>query len=239
MEKVPVIIPARAGSKGIKGKNIINFCGRPLIAWSILQARQSKNISNIYVSTDGEEIADIARKYGAVVIKRPSELASDTASSEDALLHAVNEITKTEVFHTLVFLQATSPIRRAFDIDAAVEKFVKEGLDSLFSMTILDDYCLWKRGKNGLESFTYDYKSRGRRQEREPLYLENGSLYVFSKELFIKEKNRLGGNIGMYEMPIECSYEIDTEQDLKICEQIMEAMKLSAVKNTHTKYEED
>ena len=238
MEKVPVIIPARAGSKGINGKNIINFYGKPLIAWSILQARQSKRVSNVYVSTDGEEIADIAEEYGAFIIKRPKELASDTASSEDALLHAINVITKIEEFHAIVFLQATSPLRRAFDIDAAVEKFSAESLDSLFSMTILEDYCLWKKVGNGLESFTYAYRNRGRRQEREPLYLENGSIYIFSKELFVKEKNRLGGNIGMYEMPMECSYEIDTEQDLKICEQIMEAMKLNAIKNTHTKWEE-
>jgi len=221
MKKMPVIIPARAGSKGIVGKNIIDFCGKPLISWSITQALSSKNVSNVYVSTDGEDIAEVSEKYGAKIIWRPEELASDTASSEDAIIHALGEIEKMEEFDATVFLQATSPIRRANDIGDAINTFLDGDYDSLFSMTVLEDYCMWKKEGDIPYSFSYDYQNRGRRQEREPIYLENGSIYVFKKQLFLTERNRLGGRIGMYEMPFECSYEIDSPKDLRLCEYFM------------------
>ena len=235
MKKAPVIIPARAGSKGIIGKNVIDFCGKPLISWSILQAQKCDMVSSVYVSTDGDEIADTAVKYGAKVVKRPAQLASDTASSEEAILHAVKEIEQYEDFDTVIFLQATSPIRRDFDIQAALNQFYTEKCDSLFSMTVLDDYCLWRKENGKVCSFTYDYKNRGRRQEREDFYLENGSIYVFSKQLFLKEHNRLGGRIGMYEMPMACSYEIDTTKDIQLCEHFMKLIVLDAEKNESMK----
>lgn len=220
-KQLPVIIPARAGSKGIIGKNIIDFCGKPLIAWSIEQGLNSKCVSNVYISTDGEDIAKESERYGAKVIWRPSELATDISSSEDAIRHAIAEIEKNEDFDSLIFLQATSPIRRYYDIDMAVDLYYEKSYNSLFSMAILEDYCLWKTEDNRLRSFTYDYRNRGRRQERKPIYLENGSIYVFSKDLFLKENNRLGGSIGMYEMPFNCSYEIDIDEDVKRCEYFM------------------
>ena len=220
----PVIIPARAGSKGIIDKNIIDFCGKPLIAWSIQQAKACELVSDIYVSTDGSRIAEVSEKYGAKVIWRPDELASDTASSEDALAHAIKVIEKSENVESIVFLQATSPVRRKEDILEAIKTFQKGNYDSLFSMTVLEDYCLWREENLGLTSITYDPHNRGRRQDRKPLYLENGSIYIFSKELFFKEKNRLGGRIGMYEMPMECSYEIDSMKDISICEFFMNRM---------------
>ena len=224
MEKMPVIIPARAGSKGIPGKNIIDFCGKPLLAWSILQAKASEEVSNVYVSTDGDEIADVASAYGAKIIRRPAEFAKDSSSSEDALKHGIHEIEKVESFDAIVFLQATSPLRRKFDIESAIQTF-REGIyDSLFSMAILEDYCIWKRDDDILKSVSYDYKKRGRRQDREPLYLENGSIYIFAKEVLKKNNNRLGGKIGMYQMPFEYSYEIDSKSDLAICEYFMKKL---------------
>ena len=224
MKKLPVIIPARAGSKGIIGKNIVTFCERPLISWSIIQALESEHVSGVYVSTDGEDIAAVSEKAGASIIWRPSELASDTSSSEDALRHAIREIENEEEFESLIFLQATSPIRRADDIDKAVEFFLEGGYDSIFSMAVLEDFCMWKRKGDLLFSYSYDYKNRGRRQDREPIYLENGSIYIFKKNMFLEENNRLGGKIGMYEMPFECSYEIDSLKDVKICEFFMKNM---------------
>lgn len=222
MEKeVKAIIPARAGSKGIPNKNIMDFCGKPLIAWSIEQAMQSKYIEGVYVSTDGEEIAEISKKYGAEVIWRPADLASDTASSESALIHAVSEINKKSEISTVMFLQATSPIRLNEDIDNAIDMFFDNSYDSLFSMSVLEDYCIWKKTENELHSLTYDYLKRGRRQERETLFLENGSIYIFKPEILIKCKNRLGGKIGMYEMPFDRSYEIDSMADIEICSYFM------------------
>lgn len=221
---IVAIIPARAGSKGIKDKNIIEFCGRPLLAWSIQQAKNSKQVNSVYVSTDGREIAEVAKKFGAEVIVRPYSISSDYATSESALLHALSEIEKKEEIDAVVFLQATSPLRRQGDIDAAIEKFVRDGLDSLFSVAILDDYCIWEKKNGQLSSLTYDYKNRGRRQEREPYYLENGSIYIFKPDVIKKYNNRLGGKIGMYEMPFSQSFEIDTSRDVYVCKIFMENM---------------
>lgn len=225
MIKAPVIIPARSGSKGIKKKNLIDFCGKPLLAWSIEQALNSRHVSNVYVSTDGSDIAETAVKYGAIVINRPEEISGDTASSESALLHAVAEIEKTEEFDNVIFLQATSPLREKTDIDNAYEIFMQEEYDSLFSMAVMDDYTLWS-GRPGLEmrSISFDYHNRGRRQDREPVYLENGSIYIFKKDLLRKNNNRMGGKIGMYEMPFAHSFEIDSESEIEICEFYMKKM---------------
>ena len=163
----------------------------------------------------------MAERYGAKVIWRPEELATDTATSEDAIIHAVLEVEKKMSVKTVVFLQATSPIREKNDIDNAYNVFMEKNYDSLFSMTKLDDYCLWKYSDDILRSFTYDYKKRGRRQERDPLYLENGSIYIFNAEIVKEFHNRLGGNIGMYEMPFERSYEIDSKNEIAICEYFM------------------
>lgn len=219
IDNIVAIIPARAGSKGIKNKNIIDFCGKPLLAWSVRQALITKEIKNVYISTDGEEIAEIANKYGAKVIWRPDNLSGDSASSESALLHAVSKMPS--VPDTIVFLQATSPVRRLNDIGNAIAEFQEKRLDSLFSTTLLEDYCIWKNTDTKLESISYDYKMRGRRQEREPLYLENGSLYIFKTKLLKKHGNRLGGKIGMYQMDRVCSYEIDSSEDISICEYFM------------------
>ena len=171
MKKIPVIIPARAGSKGIQGKNVIEFCGKPLLAWSIIQAKSCDKVSNVYVSTNGDEIARIAVEYGAEIIMRPDEIATDFSSSEEAIFHALQEIEKRENYDSVVFLQATSPVRRRLDISKAIETFEEGKYDSLFSMTLLDDYCIWKNTDNIPFSFSYDYKNRGRRQESECFYL--------------------------------------------------------------------
>lgn len=221
MEKCVAIIPARAGSKGVINKNIIDFCNKPLIGWSIEQAKKAKCINEVYVSTDGEQIASISEQFGAKIIWRPKEIANDIASSEEALIHAIDTIEKDDTISKVVFLQATSPIRRANDIDNAMLVFEKGYYDSLFSMSVLEDYCMWKKKKGKLVSWSYDYQMRGRRQEREKIYLENGSIYIFIPEILRKNSNRLGGKIGMYEMPFNQSYEIDSIEDISICEFFM------------------
>ena len=144
------------------------------------------------------------------------------SSSEDALIHAVDVIgQKTEKITAILFLQATSPVRLSQDIDGAVELFLKDELDSLFSMAVLEDYCIWKNMESGLSSLTYDYKNRGRRQDKEDLYLENGSIYLFKPEILKRYRNRLGGKIGMYKMPMDRSYEIDSINDVEMCSYFM------------------
>lgn len=217
MNKAPVIIPARAGSKGIKNKNLLILCGKPLIAWSIIEALESDCVSNVYVSTDGDEIAEVAQEFGAQAVKRPKDISGDFATSESAIVHAMDYID--EDYEDIIFLQATSPLRVKRDIDNAYDVFKNNNYDSLFSMSIMDDYTLWQ-GDPGTEmkSITFDYLNRGRRQDRKPVYLENGSIYIFKKELIMNTSNRMGGRIGVYEMPFSHSFEIDSYEEVEICE---------------------
>lgn len=223
--KIFAIIPARGGSKGIPKKNIINFCGKPLIRWSIMQARGSRYITDLYVTSDDQDILSISEKAGAKSIRRPKALATDFASTEGALLHALNEvrIRTGERIDMIVFLQATSPLRTSRDIDEAIKLFISEDADSLFSGSILEDFCIWEKAGGRFKSLTYDYKNRGRRQDRKPNYLENGSIYIFRPDILEKYNNRLGGRISLYPMPFWKSYEIDKKEDLEICEYFMKA----------------
>lgn len=217
--KIIAIIPARGGSKGIKGKNLIKFCGKPLIAWSILQAKASKYINDVYVTSDNDKILSISEGFGADTIKRPKQISTDTSPVEIALEHAIYNIEKInkDRIDLIVFLQATSPVRESTDIDKAIKLFILKKPDSLFSAGILEDCCIWKKKGTELKSITFNYRKRGCRQDRAPVYLENGSIYIFKPSILKRYKNRLGGRIIIYPMPLWKSYEIDSMQDLEIC----------------------
>jgi N-acylneuraminate cytidylyltransferase len=214
------VIPARGGSKGIKDKNLIDLCGKPLLAWSIEQAAACPEVDAIFVSSDSERILDVARRHGAKGIVRPAALATDTASSEDALLHAMDHIeTAGEHIDLVVFLQPTSPLRRPSDISAAIQTLRDQNADSLFSSVRMDDVCLWKAADGKpVDSVTYDYRDRGRRQDRQPYLLENGSIYLFKPEVLRRERNRLGGRIAVSTMEPWQAFEIDSIEDLPLCE---------------------
>ena len=222
--RIIAIIPARGGSKGILKKNIIDFCGKPLLAWSIEHARGSSLVKDVYVSTDDDEITVVAEKYGAKVIKRPDEISGDTAKSEDALRHAIEEIQKNNPIKIdyVVFLQATSPLRESVDIDGAIKKIISENSDSLFSGADLKDFCIWKNSNGILESVNYDYKNRGRRQDFGEQYVENGSIYVFKPEILFRNNNRLGGKIALFKMEFWKSFEIDEPEDIEFCKNIFQ-----------------
>ncbi len=224
---IVAIIPARGGSKSIPKKNAIDFCGKPLIAWSIEQALASKYIDDVYVTTDDDEIAGISRTYGAEIVLRPDHLATDLATSETALLHAISEIENKKGVDVVVFLQATSPIRETADIDNALEEFFAKNADSLFSASVLEDSCIWEVDGREFKSVTFDYKNRGRRQDRKPHYLENGSIYVFNTRTIKEYNNRLGGVMAIYEMPPWKSLEIDSFEDLELCKRYMKDRVLS------------
>lgn len=214
--KILCIIPARGGSKGIFKKNIVNFVSEPLICHSIKQAKKSKYIENVIVSSDSEEILDISKKYGAEVLKRPKHLSTDTCTSESALMHAIDNVGAG--YTHFVFLQATSPLRTTEDIDKCIEKLISENYDSLFSATVMEDMLIWKKSGENLDSLNYDFKRRKRRQETDDQFLENGSIYVFEKKGFLENKNRLFGKIGLSLMSSWKMFEIDSTEDLELCE---------------------
>jgi len=203
------IICARGGSKGLPNKNIRTFCGKPLLAWSILQAPKP-----VYVTSDSDTILAVASSYGAIGIKRPPELATDTASSESALLHALEDIPETS---SVIFLSATSPLRLKNDISLALEQFTVSGSDSLFSACKAEDLCLWEEENGRLYGKTFDPFNRGRRQDRKPLYIENGSIYIFKPEILRRHNNRLGGKMTRYAMQPWQQYEIDDEETFDLC----------------------
>lgn len=220
VQRTVAIILARGGSKGIPNKNLIAFAGKPLLAWSILQARAASAVDTVFVSSDSPAILKTADEYGATPIQRPAELSTDTASSEAALIHALNVIARLQGSDParVVFLQTTSPLREPSDIDGAVAAFGLQGADSLFSDAVLDDFCAWHEEDGELKGKTFDPFNRGRRQDRKPLFLENGSIYVFTPALLRKTGNRLGGKIARYTMDYWKSFEVDTMENAELCE---------------------
>ncbi len=223
MSDTVAIIPARAGSKGIPGKNLVPICGRPLVAWSVRQARAARGIDSVWVSSDGTDILEAAERAGARAIRRPAEFATDAASSESAWLHALDHIEGEGVrVSRVVGMQATSPIREPADLDAALEKFDRERLDSLLSVTQIQDFFVWEPEDAGtFRPVNYDYRVRRRRQAIRPQYRENGSFYIFRPEILRREGNRLGGRIGAYAMAEHKIFQVDTPEDLRLCEVVM------------------
>lgn len=213
--KIISIIPARGSSKGIPRKNLKLIAGKPLIAYSIEQSLNSRLINDTYVSTEDQEIKNIALGYGAKVIDRPPELATDVASTESVLLHAAKYLKHD--FDCIVLLQPTSPLRFPKQIDEAIDLYLKRKGDSLLSVYINGSFLWSKNGK----SLNYDYKNRPRRQDKTWEFVENGSIYITRKEILLNEKNRLGGKILFYIMPKWMSYEIDEPFDLEIIEYLI------------------
>ena len=195
--KIVAIIPARGGSKGIPQKNIIDFAGKPLIAWTIMQAKSSNLISDVYVSSDSQEILTVARNYGAKPILRPNEISGDRASSESALLHALDQMT--EEPDLVVFLQATSPLRKIDDIDNAINQLIEDKADSLLSLIETQEF-MWEESKGDFKPLTYDFNHRCDHRHLKRLYYENGSIFIFKPEILRRYKNRLGGKKSIYLM---------------------------------------
>lgn len=222
-KKIIAIIPARGGSKGIPGKNLVSIGGLPLLAHSILHAKASGLISRVYISTDDPQIAEVTRYYGAEVIYRPPSLSGDTASSESALLHALDFLLDQESYEPdlVVFLQATSPIRKIDDIDNALNLTEEQGFDSLFSACSVEGFT-WKIKSGNLSPENYDPSNRPRRQDvREHIIEENGSIYIFKPAILRQFNCRLGGNIGYYLMDRLSSYQVDSPEDISTLQAII------------------
>ncbi|WP_411348133.1 cytidylyltransferase domain-containing protein [Paenibacillus sp. WLX2291] len=221
------IIPARGGSKGLPGKNLIPLCGKPLIQYTIEAALQSNCIKEIVVSTDDEKIAKVAQQAGATVpFIRPAELATDEAKSIDVMIHAVKyyEQTLQKVFDYIVLLQPTSPLRSAQDIDQAFIDFQYYNADSLQSVSLCDHhpYLLREMNDGVLYPYLHQEPSHLRRQDLQQVYMLNGAIYIMKRDLLMNNYQIIGKSNYGYIMPKRNSVDIDDIWDLKWAELILE-----------------
>ncbi len=218
---IVAVIPARGGSKGIPRKNVLPVGGLPLLAHSILHARRSRLVDLVVVSTDDPEIAEVARRYGAEVVDRPAELASDGAASEPTLAHALAYVRDRHgPVDLVVFLQPTSPLRRPDDIDGAIRHLRAEGADSLLSACPMHGF-VWRDGPDTLRSLTYDHEHRPRRQDLGgDDWQENGSIYVFAPWVLDELGNRLGGRVALWPMHPLDSFQVDEPGDLELIDSL-------------------
>ncbi len=217
------IIPARGGSKSVPRKNLLPLAGKPLIAATIEAALQARTVSRVAVSTDDAEIAIVSEKHGAEVIWRPEEISGDRASSELALLHALEHLERTESYRPdlLVFLQCTSPLTTGDDIDGCVQTLLDEQADSCLSVAAFHSF-LWRVGPDGAaEGINHDKSYRPRRQEMEPQYRETGAVYVMRREGFLAARHRFFGRTVLYVVDGERCLEIDEPVDVEIAEVLM------------------
>lgn len=221
--KVASIILARGGSKGVPNKNKRDFCGKPLISWTIEQCIDGGiDKDNIFVSSDSHDILEIGHEYGVGSILRTPEVSDDGATSEVSWIYSINYLRKLGFNYDWIFApQVTSPMREPSDIKNGLLMAESGEYDSLFAATKTDQCSLWKRSKDGLESIGYDYKNRKRRQDNDIQYIENGSFYMFKPDSIKKFNNRMYGNIGIVEMDQWKSFEIDSIDDFKLCSLIM------------------
>jgi N-acylneuraminate cytidylyltransferase len=217
MSEVVAIIPARGGSKGVVRKNLRRVGGVPLVARAVDAATRCASIDRVVVSTDDADIAAVAAEWGAEVVVRPAELAGDAASSESALLHALDVLEERKVdVGVIAFLQATSPFIDVPALDEAVQLVRSRRRDSVFSA--IETYgFLWARtAACAAEAVGHDADVRPRRQDREPHFLETGAFYVFRAAGFRAIRHRFFGSVGIVEVPERTAIEIDTEGELEI-----------------------
>lgn len=227
MGECVAIIPARGGSKGIPKKNLLMIGGKPLVAWSIEHALNSSKIDSVWVTSDCDEVLSVAKKFGANVILRPKIISGDKSTSEEAWIHAVNEIQKQTEIDLIVCMQPTSPIRGRNDLNEAVKMFKSGKFDSILSVTKVEDHFEWRLTSDGAESVNYDYRDRKRRQDIDQKYLENGSFYIVSPSQLLKDNNRLGGKIGLYQQDKFKMFQIDNIEDVMLCEIILKGYGLN------------
>lgn len=219
------IIPARSGSKGLKDKNIKCFCGKPLMAWTIIEAIKSKCFSKIIVSTDSDIYAEVAKKYGAdVPFLRSAENSSDKASTWDTAREVVLNCEKNgEQYDYICILQPTSPLRTADDIKRALDIMRKRNADSVVSVCELDhaiNICN-VLGKNLSLNGFYDSNKSGRRQDSEQYYRLNGAIYIQNKKALLDKENLYGEKSYAYIMGKLNSIDIDDEIDFIEAEAVM------------------
>lgn len=218
------IIPARSGSKGVAGKNLKLLGGKPLIVHTIEAVQNCTRLSDCLVTTDGVEIADVARKAGAAVpFLRPAELASDEMPTIDTIIHAVNWYEKKHGTRAdiIVLLQPTAPLRTGVDIDEAINCFLKSGAQSLISCydaVHVHPEIMYTMSDTSLKPLLCNETEPVRRQDFKPVYVRNGAIYIAERNLVMESRRMYDDSPAAFVMPREHSINIDEHIDFKIAE---------------------
>jgi len=219
------VIPARGGSTRIQDKNLAPLAGHPLVAHTILAARDAAEVGAVYVSTEDPQIAAASERYGAQVIWRPRSMASATAPTEPCLIHALDHIERQtgKRVDALVMLQATSPLRGAERIDQAVRLLRESGCDAVVSVhPKVGYYFLCDFDDDGRLVPGYDPNNRPRTQDIPPRYRENGAIYVMTRAQLMDQGCRMGGHMRAVIMDEVESIDIDTLTDLELARVVLE-----------------
>ncbi|NLH16401.1 MAG: acylneuraminate cytidylyltransferase family protein [Phycisphaerae bacterium] len=221
-KKLLALIPARGGSKGIPGKNLRPLADKPLIAWTIEQARRCSWIDRVIVSTDDSVIAETALRWDAEVpFLRPPALAADDASVIDVILHTLDWYRQRDQSYELVLLlQPTSPLRETADIEAALQRLEDCRADAVVSVCPCEHSPLWTNtlGPNGHMKDFLDFKALDNRQRLPTYYRLNGAIYLARTEYFRQRRGFYGDRTYAYIMPSERSIDIDSLLDFQMAE---------------------
>lgn len=216
------IIPARGGSKRLPRKNVLDLNGKPLITYSIEAGLKSKYIDKVIVTSDDDEILTISKEYGADIIQRPDALASDTATTFDAIKHTIDNCEK---YDYIILLQATSPLRDEKHIDEAIELLESKEAGSVISVCEMDHSPLWSNTLNegaSMESFLKEEVLNKRSQDLESYFRLNGAIYICKTDKLLAEKSFfLKKDIYAYKMDKKSSIDIDEEIDFKMVELLL------------------
>lgn len=221
-EKVLAVIPARGGSKGIPRKNIIDVAGKPLIAWTIEEAKKSQYLDRIILSSDDDEIIAVARAWGCEVpFKRPAQHAQDDTPGIMPVLHALAALPE---YGYVVLLQPTSPLRTAADIDACLESCINASANCCVSVAEPEQspYWMYHVSSEGLLIPLLDNKELiTRRQDHPAVYALNGAVYVARSKWLLETKIFITKETLAYLMPRDNSIDIDSQIDLDIAELLL------------------
>ena len=215
------LIPARKGSQRIKNKNRIIIKNKFLINYTINSALNTNQINKIFVSTNDPIMKKIISKKVSI-IKRPESISESSCSTESCVIHFLTYINKNNIKKpdAIVLLQCTSPLRKKNDISNAIKNFKEKKLDSLFS-AVEDKSLFWIIEKKKLTPINYKPSTRVIEQKMKKQIIENGSIYIFKTDGFMKSKCRLFGKIGFHLMKKEHSFQIDEKEDVKLIKKLI------------------
>ena len=229
MGGIVALIPARAGSKSIPNKNTIMIAGKPLIHWVIESALKSTMIERVYVATDGKKIRNSVLKISnpkLKVIDRSPETATDTASTELIMIEFANRVD----FKHLILLQPTSPLTSTSDIDNALNHYIETKSDSLLSL-VRQKRFIWNVQNNHIKPMNYDHFNRPTRQNFSGFYVENGAIYISSRDALLLSGNRISGKLEYIEMDEKTYFELDEIDDIPIIESFLRRREINPIKN--------